>query len=78
MSGRFPAVKVQDVSPDNAPEVSVRATSTLLLYFEHRYGAERLARLWREQGFSLGLDYMRTPTNYVSLHFLGADQYADK
>lgn len=70
MSGRFPAVKVQDVSPDNAPEVSVRATSTLLLYFEHRYGAERLARLWREQGFSLGLDYMRTPTNYVSLYFL--------
>ncbi|CAM3371033.1 response regulator [Corallococcus sp. ZKHCc1 1396] len=70
MSGRLPAVKVLDVSPDNAPEVSVRATSTLLLYFEHRYGAERLAKLWREHGFSLGLDYMRTPTNYVSLHFL--------
>ncbi|RKG85846.1 ATP-binding protein [Corallococcus terminator] len=70
MSGRLPAVKVQDVSPDNAPEVSVRATSTLLLYFEHRYGAERLAKLWRDHGFSLGLDYMRTPTNYVSLRFL--------
>ncbi|NRD48974.1 ATP-binding protein [Corallococcus exiguus] len=70
MTQRLPAVKVQDVSADNAPEVSVRATSTLLLYFEHRYGAERLARVWREHAFSLGLDYMRQPTNYVSLRFL--------
>lgn len=70
MTPRLPAVKVQDVSPDNAPEVSVRATSTLLLYFEHRYGAERLAKVWRDHGFTLGLDYMRQPTNYVSLRFL--------
>ncbi|MFP2906700.1 ATP-binding protein [Pyxidicoccus sp. 3LFB2] len=56
--------------PDNAPEVSTRATSTLLHYFEHRYGAERMSRVWQQQGFSLGLDYMRTPTNFVSLRFL--------
>ncbi|WP_205522747.1 ATP-binding protein [Myxococcus eversor] len=56
--------------PDNAPEVGTRATATLLLYFERRYGAERLHRIWEEHGFSLRLDYMRTPTNFVSLRFL--------
>ena len=48
------------------------ATSTLLLYFEHRYGAERLAKAWRDHGFSLGLDYaykylgVLGPTNFFS------------
>ncbi|GEN08652.1 Signal transduction histidine kinase [Myxococcus fulvus] len=57
-------------TPDNAPEVGTRATSTLLLYFEQRYGGERLHRIWERHGFGLPLEYMRTPTNFVSLRFL--------
>ncbi|EPX63738.1 Adenylate cyclase [Cystobacter fuscus DSM 2262] len=56
--------------PDNAPEVSVRTTSTLLLYFERRYGAARLADVFRRHSFSLSLDYLRTATNFISLPFL--------
>ncbi|HEX8537096.1 MAG TPA: sensor histidine kinase, partial [Cystobacter sp.] len=56
--------------PDNAPEVSVRTTSTLLLYFERRYGAARLADIFRRHSFSLSLDYLRTATNFISLPFL--------
>ncbi|WP_373371915.1 ATP-binding response regulator [Archangium lansingense] len=56
--------------PDNAPEVSVRTTSTLLLYFERRYGASRLADIFRRHSFSLSLDYLRTATNFISLPFL--------
>ena len=56
--------------PDNAPEVSVRTTSTLLLYFERRYGAAHLADVFRRHPFSLSLDYLRTATNFISLPFL--------
>ncbi|MET0404896.1 MAG: sensor histidine kinase, partial [Cystobacter sp.] len=56
--------------PDNAPEVSVRTTSTLLLHFERLYGAARLADVFRRHTFSLSLDYLRTPTNFISLPFL--------
>jgi signal transduction histidine kinase len=57
-------------TPDNAPEVSVRAVSALLLYFERQYGRERLESLWRSERFGLSLTYVRTPTNFVSLSFL--------
>ncbi len=56
--------------PDNAPEVSVRVTSILLLHFERQYGTTRLAQVFRDHGFSLSLDYLRTPTNFISLSFL--------
>ncbi|MFY0530183.1 ATP-binding protein [Archangium gephyra] len=56
--------------PDNAPEVSVRTTSTLLLYFERQYGASRLSEVFRDNPFSLSLEYLRTPTNFISLRFL--------
>ncbi|MFE8596976.1 ATP-binding protein [Archangium violaceum] len=56
--------------PDNAPEVSVRVTSTLLLHFERQYGATRLADVFRDHPFSLSLSYLRTPTNFISLSFL--------
>ncbi len=56
--------------PDNAPELSVRAVSALLLYFERQYGRERLESLWRGESFGLSLDYLRTATNFVSLSFL--------
>ncbi|WP_233262075.1 ATP-binding protein [Vitiosangium sp. GDMCC 1.1324] len=48
----------------------MRTTSTLLLYFERRYGAARLAEVFRKHPFSLSLDYLRTPTNFISLPFL--------
>ncbi|HYO57704.1 ATP-binding protein [Archangium sp.] len=56
--------------PDNAPEISVRTTSTLLLYFERQYGASRLTELFRHHPFGLSLEYLRTPTNFISLRFL--------
>ncbi len=56
--------------PDNAPEIGVRVTSTLLLYFERRYGAAQLADVFRRHAFSLSLDYLRTTTNFISLPFL--------
>ena len=62
----------QAAHPDNAPEVSVRTTSTLLLYFERQYGSPRLAQVFRDHTFSLTLDYLRTPTNFISLRFLEA------
>ena len=58
------------LSPDNAPEVGVRVTSTLLLYFERCYGSERLAGIWSKYDFSLSLQYLRVPTNFISLRFL--------
>ncbi|MCE9666796.1 ATP-binding protein [Myxococcus stipitatus] len=70
MTQSVPQREESPITPDNAPEVGTRATATLLLYFERRYGAERLVELWRHHGFKLGLDYMRTPTNFVSLRFL--------
>ncbi|MGZ3457337.1 MAG: ATP-binding protein [Archangium sp.] len=53
----------------------MRTTSTLLLYFERRYGAARLAEVFHRHSFSLSLDYLRTPTNFISLMFL--EQLAD-
>ncbi|HZI15106.1 MAG TPA: ATP-binding protein [Myxococcus sp.] len=57
-------------APDNAPEVSVRTTSTLLLYFERTYGAERLRALWQRESVPLSLEYLHTLSNYISLRFL--------
>jgi signal transduction histidine kinase len=54
----------------HAPELSVRATSALLLYFEHEYGLPRLEELWRREKISLSLQYLKTPSNYISLGFL--------
>jgi len=59
-----------DRVPDNAPELSVRAVSALLLYFEKRYGRERLETLWRQENLGLSLDYLKTATNFVSQSFL--------
>jgi signal transduction histidine kinase len=56
--------------PDNAPEIGVRVTSTLLHYFERRYGAAQLADVFRRHTFGLSLDYLRTATNFISLPFL--------
>src|SRR6202022_5150245 len=53
-----------------APELSVRATAALLLYFEDRFGLERLEDLWRRERLPLSLKYLKTPTNYLSLEFL--------
>jgi len=55
---------------DKAPELSVRAVAALLLYFEQRYGRERLENLWRREGLGLTLAYLKVPTNYLSLRFL--------
>lgn len=54
----------------HAPELSVRATSALLLYFEHQYGVSRLEELWSRQKIGLSLQYLKTPTNFMSLSFL--------
>src|SRR5262249_33250340 len=53
-----------------APELSVRATSALLLYFEHQYGIARLEELWRRERIGVSLEYLKTPTNFISLTFL--------
>ena len=52
------------------PELSVRATSALLLYFEHQYGKARLEDLWRREQIGQSLEYLKTPTNFISLSFL--------
>src|SRR6266852_9710627 len=41
------AVQTPGFVPDNAPELSVRAVSALLLYFETEYGRERLEEIGR-------------------------------
>ena len=70
MSEATAAVQEEAESPDNAPEVSVRTTSTLLLYFARTYGEARLAALWTREAVPLSLDYLRTPANFISLGFL--------
>jgi signal transduction histidine kinase len=62
--------QTQEETAPNAPEVSVRTTSTLLLYFERRFGKERLHRLWIDHPLSLSLEYLSTSTNFISLRFL--------
>jgi signal transduction histidine kinase len=59
-----------DPVPDNAPELSVRAVSALLLYFEKQHGRERLESLWRRENLGLSLEYLREATNFVSLNFI--------
>lgn len=56
--------------PPDAPEVSVRTTATLLLYFERQYGTERLEALLRREALPLSTDYLRDPANFISLRFL--------
>ncbi len=57
-------------TPDDAPELGVRAVGVLLLFFEREYGRERLVEMWRRRGFSLSLEYVTTMTNFVSLNFI--------
>jgi len=71
LSGNTPIpVDEATVVPDNAPEVGVRTTSTLLLYFERLYGTDRLRSMWSRFDIPLSLEYLRTPTNFISLRFL--------
>ncbi|QSQ27859.1 response regulator [Pyxidicoccus parkwayensis] len=70
MSEATAAVQEGTQTPDNAPEVSVRTTSTLLLYFARTYGEQRLVSLWSRESVPLSLDYLRTHANYISLRFL--------
>lgn len=60
----------QERTPDDAPELSVRAVSVLLLYFRKEYGEERLRQLWQKHGLGLSLDYVTTLTNFISFEFL--------
>ena len=64
------AASSQAEAQDKAPELSVRAVAALLLYFEQRYGRERLESVWRSEGLGLTLAYLKVPTNYLSLRFL--------
>jgi signal transduction histidine kinase len=65
------AVQEYEQNADTAPDLSVRTTSaSLLLYFEHRYGSARLEDIWRRHSPSLSLNYLRTPTNFISQRFL--------
>jgi signal transduction histidine kinase len=57
-------------TPDDAPELSVRAVSVLLLYFRKEYGEERLKQLWQKHGLGLSLEYVTTLTNFISFEFL--------
>ncbi len=68
--GQSRAVLKPGFVPDNAPELSVRAVSALLLYFQTQYGRERLENLWRRENLGLSLDYLAATTNFVSLNFL--------
>src|ERR1700687_6489972 len=62
--------QMQSLAPDNAPDLSVRAVSALLLCFEKLYGRERLESLWQRENLGLSLDYLAATTNFVSLNFL--------
>lgn len=59
-------------TPDDAPELSVRAVFVLLLYFRREYGEERLRQIWGKYKLGLSLEYVTTLTNFVSLQFLEA------
>ncbi|ADO71128.1 Sensor protein [Stigmatella aurantiaca DW4/3-1] len=54
---------------DDAPDLSVRAVSVLLLYFRREYGEERLRRLWSKYELGLSLEYVSTLTNFISFDF---------
>ncbi len=60
----------QERVPDDAPELSVRAVSVLLVYFRKEYGEERLRQLWKKYELGLSLDYLATLTNFISFQFL--------
>ncbi|MBN1207089.1 MAG: response regulator [Myxococcaceae bacterium] len=64
------APQPQDRTPDDAPELSVRAVSVLLLYFRREYGEERLRQAWKKHGLGLSLEYVTTLTNFISFQFL--------
>ncbi len=53
-----------------AHELSVRAVSMVLVYFERRYGRQRLEKLFKEQRVPASLDYLRTHTNWVGQRFI--------
>ncbi|SEL96349.1 Signal transduction histidine kinase [Stigmatella aurantiaca] len=54
---------------DDAPDLSVRAVSVLLLYFRREYGEERLRQLWSKYQLGLSLEYVSTLTNFISFDF---------
>ena len=60
----------QSQTPDDAPELSVRAVFVLLLYFRQEYGEERLKQMWKKCGLGLSLGYVTTLTNFISFQFL--------
>jgi signal transduction histidine kinase len=60
----------EDRTPDDAPELSVRAVGVLLLYFRREYGEERANLLWPKYELGLSLEYLTTLTNFISFQFL--------
>jgi signal transduction histidine kinase len=60
----------EDRTPDDAPELSVRMVSVLLLYFRREYGEARLNQLWEKYNLGLSLQYVTTLTNFISFRFL--------
>ena len=65
-----PPQQSQEHVPDDAPELSVRAVSVLLVYFRKEYGKERLRQLWKKYELGLSLEYLATLTNFISFRFL--------
>jgi signal transduction histidine kinase len=62
--------KTEERTPDDAPELSVRAVSVLLLHFRREYGEERTRQLWQKHNLGLSYEYLTTLTNFVSFQFL--------
>jgi signal transduction histidine kinase len=56
-------------TPPDAPELSTRTISMVLLRFVELHGRERLEKIWREHQFELPLEYVETLTNFISLRF---------
>ncbi len=52
----------------DAPEVSVRTTRSMLLYFERTYGRARLEQAWTQM--PLSLEYLDDLKNFISYAFL--------
>ncbi len=57
------------LTPDTAPELSVRVLSSLILYFEQLHGRTRLESLWEQKKLGLSLQYLKTVSNFVSFQY---------
>jgi signal transduction histidine kinase len=60
----------EERTPDDAPELSVRVVSVLLLHFSREYGEARTRALWPKYGLGLSYEYLTTLTNFISFQFL--------